>query len=97
MFVIFWCVLDFSRGHSLDLRKVIFPPELLESDMLGYYKPLAIAGYPAETYFYEDYPLSTEAFLFVDSMSDPFYEFEDPANDFKRSLKNSEGQDKKAE
>lgn len=83
-------ILDFSRGHTLDLRKVIFPNEMLEMDAIGYYKPLTLAGSPTESYFYEDYPMTTEAFLYVDPMSDPHYQFEDPADDFKRSLISSE-------
>eukprot|EP00826_Nyctotherus_ovalis_P031556 TRINITY_DN2523_c0_g2_i1.p1 TRINITY_DN2523_c0_g2~~TRINITY_DN2523_c0_g2_i1.p1 ORF type:complete len:103 (-),score=19.78 TRINITY_DN2523_c0_g2_i1:134-442(-) len=86
MFVAYLLLVDFSRGHTLDMRKIIFPQEMIDLDVLGYYKPLALAGNPTETYFYEDYPIGSEAFIFKDVMADPHYEFEDPAEDFKKSL-----------
>ncbi len=76
------------------MRKVAFPPEMLELDDVGYYKPKALGGLPSESTFYEDYPLMSEAWHYNDPLSDPHYEFEDPTKDFKRSLGSGE-EDKK--
>ena len=79
--------LDFSRGHTLDMRKLVFPRNSLESDSIGYYQPLLIASTPKETYFYEDYPTSSDAMPVTRETIDPLYEFEEPSKDYQRSLK----------
>ncbi len=45
-----------------------------------------LAGEPTESTFYEDYPLTSEAWLYNDPLADPHYEFEDPAKGYKPSL-----------
>ena len=77
----------------MDLRKIFFPAEFLELDDIGYYKPKVLGGLPSESTFYEDYPISSEAWHYNNPMCDPNYEFEEPDTDFKRTI--AKDQDRK--
>ena len=87
MSVTSFSTLHCSRGHTLDMRNVVLPNDTLESDTIGYYKPLLIASTPKEAYFYEDYPTSSDALPIVRETIDPLYEFEEPSKDYQKSLK----------
>ena len=72
------------------MRRIVYPAEALLLDDIGYYLPKVLGGLPTESSFYEDYPLTTEAWLYTVEDSDPHYKFEDPQTDFKRSLSSGE-------
>lgn len=67
-----------SREHSnLWGKHLIYSEEALQTDHIGYYKPVLLTGEPTSVHFHEQYPHMTTAWVYDNLYTDENFNYED--------------------
>jgi hypothetical protein len=67
-----------SRPHSnLSGKHVLYGDEMLQSDPIGFYKPLPVHGEPTELHYHEQYPHMGGAWVYDNHYMQEDFNYED--------------------
>ena len=83
-----------SRPHSnLNGKDVLYNDEALQSDVIGYYKPVALHGTPSTVAFHEQYPHLVTAWVYDHQYLSEEFNYEDAERSYINTQKSQKNQD----